>query len=247
MGKIKIKKEELEKLVNQKLKDSEIAKILNVKTISIYFARKRYKINRESYSVNQPFILTEKHKEFFLGCLLGDGSMRIDKKTINPRFSCEHSIKQKDYVLYKQELIKELNPFYKELIRKTVDKRNNKLYESCKIRLNANSALLNIYNLFYKPKKVFPISLLDYYTPFAMAIHYMDDGYLSADGYILCTNSFDKESLEIFMKFLLKKYNIKTTLRKRNIIYILKESKETFTNLIKPYFITSMMYKLHNV
>ncbi len=247
MGKIKIKREKLIELVEKGLKDSEIANILNVKTIGVYCARKRYNIIRDSYSTNKAIELTDTHKEFFIGCLLGDGNMRIDNNCINPRFSCEHSMKQKEYVLYKQEIIKDLNPFYKELVRKTVDKRNNKLYESCRIRLNSNSSLLNIYNDFYKPKKVISKEVLEYYTPFAMAIHYMDDGSLSAHSYYISTNSFDNESLELFMKFLLDKYNIKTNLHKGNRVYILKESKEIFTNLIKPYFIKSMMYKLHNI
>ena len=247
MGKIKIKKEELIQLIEKGLKDSEIAEIMNVKTIGVYSARKRYNIVRESYSVNKSLELTNKPKEFFVGCLMGDGNMRLDNKCINPRFSCEHSMKQKDYVLYKFEILKDLNPFYKEAIRKTPDKRNGKLYESSIVRLNSNSSFLGIYNNFYKPKKVISNEVLEYYTPFAMAIHYMDDGYLSANSYYIATNCFDDDSLYLFKNFLLDKYNIKTNIHKGNKLYILKESKEIFTNLIKPYFIKSMMYKLHNI
>jgi hypothetical protein len=247
MGKIKIQKEQLEKLVKQKLKDSEIAEIIGVKTISVYFARKRYNINRESFAIAKTITLTRKQKEFIVGCVLGDGNLRVDKNCINPRFSCEHSLKQEEYIKYKYSFIKNLNSFIRKGKRKTPDSRNGILYESMVIRTNANTELLDLYNLFYNNnKKVIKKELLEYYTPFAIAIHYMDDGYLTENGYRIATNCFDNESiLNLIDKF--KEYNIDCSIHKNNVIYIKANSRIKFTKLIEPFVCKSMKYKLHRI
>lgn len=247
MGKIKIQKEELIDLVNKKLKDSEIALLLNVKTISVYFARKRYNINRESFKKSNTIYLNQKHLEFFVGCVLGDGNLRINNDSINPSFTCEHSRKQKEYVHYKYSFIKDLNSYIKDHKRKTVDERNNKFYESTVLRTRTNTELKKLYDLFYvNNKKIIQKQLLEYYTPFAMAIHYMDDGYLTQHGYRIATNCFDNISiLNLIEKF--KEYNIECNIHKGNIIYIKSVSKIEFTKLIEPYFCDSMKYKLHRI
>ncbi len=248
MGKIKIKKEDLEKLVSKGLKDSEIAKILNVKPISIYFARKRCNIQRESYSEANNIEISEKQKEFFIGCVLGDGSLIIDNKCINPRFSCEHGMKQEDYIKWKFDVIKNLNGFIRYSKRKTPDKRNGICYESIVIRTNANKALLPLYNMLYNEDKIKLITedCLKFYTPFAMAVHYMDDGCITSNGYRINTHCFDKHSLnKLQLKF--KEYGIETSIQKHNIIYIKANSRALFTNLIEEYFPQSMKYKLHRV
>lgn len=245
MGKIKIQKEDLEKLVKKGLKDSEISKILNVKSISIYFARKRYKIERNSFSTSKDIPLTEKQKEFIVGSILGDGNLRIDKKCINPRYTCEHSIKQKEYAYYKYSILEGLKPFIKEYNRK-IDKRTNKIYPSITLRLNNNPNLKWFYQQFYNPTKIINKEVLQYYSPLAMAIHFMDDGSKTGSSYYLATNGFDLISIKNLQEYILNNYNIKTNIHKGNLLYIYSESAKNFTNLIKPFIIESMNYKLHN-
>jgi len=245
MGKVKIKEKDLKRLISKNLKDSEIAEILNFKTISVYFARKRYNIIREPFSTAKNIPLSKKQIEFFVGCLLGDGSLRIDNKCINPRFTCEHSIKQEEYIKYKFNLIKNLNSFIRNA--KRFDKRTNREYKSIVIRTNTNQALLELYNEFYSDKvKKISKKILNYYTPFAMAIHYMDDGYLTPHSYRIATNCFDRQSLSNLQNKLLE-YNIKSSIHARNVLYIKAESKIIFTKLIEEFFPDSMKYKLHRI
>ena len=63
--------------------------------------------------------------------------------------------------------------------------------------------------------------------------------------YKIATNCFTISELQKFQYFLLTKFNLKTTLHKDNGIYIRKESANTFKELVFPYIIDSMKYKLY--
>lgn len=232
-------------LVNNGKTDLEIARILNVSKDGVYAVRKRYNIQKIPQNISKSIPITQIQKEFIIGCVLGDGSLIKEKASINPRFNCEHGIKQKEYAYYKYEILNGLSPHIRYNKRITPDKRNNKLYESYTVRLNASPSLLWCYNQFYKSgTKQITKSILNYYTPFAMAIHYMDDGYKDSYSYKIATNNFNNKSLELLRNKLLE-YNIKTTIQNGGIIYIRSESSNIFTNLVEPYFIESMKYKLH--
>lgn len=77
----------------------------------------------------------------------------------------------------------------------------------------------------------------------------MDDGTLSGDsGCIFCTDSFSLSGIERLKLIFKEKYNISSNLRKilpaNYRIYINSENCKLFVPLIKPYLLTSMLYKL---
>lgn len=240
----KIKKIDVQKYVDLGKTDSEIAKILNCSKDGVYSTRIRENITRRNYNESVPITLTEKQKEFIVGCVLGDGN--ISKINKNAVFVCEHGLKQEEYLKHKLDICNSLKPYYKHNIRNTPDKRNGNIYQSHLIRLNANSELNWFYNEFYNTgKKEITENLLRYYTPFAIAIHYMDDGFKNEYTYNICTNNFSIDSIYLLQKKLLE-YDIETVVRKTKTLYIKSISKNNFTNLIKPYIIESMKYKIHN-
>lgn len=243
----KIDKNDLQKFVNEGLKDSEIGKLFNVSPQIIYYQRvKVHKIERKCLRKKEGVKLPKDRLEIIIGCLLGDGYMRKTKSDTGPYFSCSHSLKQKDYLLYKSSFFNELIRV-KENYRNVPNKKTGKLYSDITMYMKVNSELNFIYNSFYKNgKKIIPFNLLDeYYTPLAMAIHFMDDGSkVGNSGYILSTCCFSIEDCNNFILFLLNKYNIESSLQSENRIYIKNNSKETFKNLIYPYICESMKYKL---
>lgn len=241
----KIDKNVLIDYVNKGYKDSEIATILGVKEISIYFSRRRNKIIRESFAISKPRELSDIQKQVIVGCLLGDGYMGI-KESINPYFKCEHGLKQKQYAEHKSNLLESLISFTKYYKRPKADKRNGIFYESYSTIVNANPCFLWFYNQFYtNKKKRITKEVLEFYTPLAMAIHYMDDGYLTSSNktFGIATNSFDIESINNLQEKLLQ-YGIKTTLHSKNQLYIKRSSALLFKSLIEPYVIESMKYKI---
>lgn len=243
----KIDKKDLQEFVNKGLKDSEIGKLFNVSPQVIYYQRvKIHKIERKCLRKKEGVKLSKDRLELLIGCLLGDGYMRKEKYSTGPSFSCAHSLKQKDYLLYKSSFFNDIVRV-KENYRNIPNKKTGKLYSDITMYLGVNEELNFIYDSFYKNNiKVIPFNLLEeYYTPLAMAIHYMDDGSKSKNsGYILSTCCFSIEECNDFILFLLNKYNIESSLQYNNKIYIKNNSKETFKNLIYPYICESMKYKL---
>ena len=66
-------------------------------------------------------------------------------------------------------------------------------------------------------------------------------------GVRIATNSFTKEEVELLKLALETKFNIKSTLHKNNeryILYIKQESIPLLKNLVLPYMVPSMLYKL---
>ncbi len=197
---------------------------------------------------NMGIQLTEMQKQFIVGSCLGDGSILKGKTSSHYEFICQHGMRQYDYLLWKAEILKSLGSSSYKYIRKTPNKVTNKLYEYCLVRTKINPNLIYFRNLLYVDnKKVIQKELLQYYSTFAMAVHYMDDGFSpKRNSYRLSTDCFDIKSLIVFKDFLEETYNIKTSITKSHKMTILKESRDHFDSLIRPYVekINCMKYKL---
>ena len=78
----------------------------------------------------------------------------------------------------------------------------------------------------------------------------MDDGGKAASGLKIATNSFSLDEVENLANILRKKYNLKTSVIKTGALnqynlYISKTSMKDLVEIIKPYFHSSMYYKLN--
>lgn len=243
-----IEKEVLEELVSKGLKDSEIGKMYNVIPQVIYYQRKKiHKIERPNLRYTIPIFPSSEQQEVLFGCLLGDGYMRKSSYDRGPYFSCAHSLKQSEYAIYKSTLLESLGSKTKINHRNIPNKKTGKFYSDITISIQVNAYLCWMYEAFYgKGKKRIPVELLDkFYTPLAMAIHFMDDGSKAKiSGYSIATCGFERQELEMFSEFLFSKYGICNTVGKGNRIYIKSKSKELFKSIIEPYIEKSMLRKL---
>lgn len=77
----------------------------------------------------------------------------------------------------------------------------------------------------------------------------MGDGAKLNKGLILCTDSYTVQEVLKLMNVLKIKYDINSSIQgiknKRPRIYILQESMPKLINIVKPYMLKSMFYKLH--
>ena len=73
---------------------------------------------------------------------------------------------------------------------------------------------------------------------------FMDDGSKAHCGGQLATNCFIIEDLQKFQDFLLRKFNIETTICKRHTLYIKAKSFHHMKSHIEPYMCECTKYKI---
>ena len=100
--------------------------------------------------------------------------------------------------------------------------------------------------------KVVPHNIEEYLTPLALAIWIMDDGARVGSGLKLSTNSFTFEDATRLVLVLNRLYGLKCSVQSAGhlnqyIIYIWSESMTNLRQLVKPYMVSSMLYKLGDV
>jgi ubiquinol-cytochrome c reductase cytochrome b subunit len=107
-----------------------------------------------------------------------------------------------------------------------------------------------IHDLWYKNNiKCIPESIGEYLTLLALAIWIMDDGAKVGSGLKFATNSYIHNDCKILVKVLKDNFNLKASIQSAGakdqyIIYIWKESTEDLRNIVSPYIIPEMKYKL---
>lgn len=189
--------------------------------------------------------------QVIIGSLLGDGHLEKRAKGIGCRLIIEQTNQNIEYLMwlynffYTQGYCTNLKP---KLFKRI--KKNNVIYYGIKFNTYTFSSLNWLHNLFYSKDKIkhLPISLLyDYLNPMALSIWFMDDGSKLGSGFKIATNCFKFYELEELCNLLHDKFKLKCSLHKSKLswtIYIKKDSAKNFANLIEPFMIDSMKYKL---
>lgn len=196
--------------------------------------------------------MNEKQKEILIGSLLGDASIAKVSDT-KARVNISHSDKQLDYVNY---LYSEL-----ESLCKTPPKENKGKYITYYFNTLSREDLLELYNKFVvEGVKGVPKDIEKLLTPLGLAVWFMDDGtscYVTITDrmvnrnstVMLCTDAFTKRDVELLINVLEKKFGIKANLnhpksRKGYRIYIGTKYAQKFFDVVEPYIIDSMRYKI---
>lgn len=94
-----------------------------------------------------------------------------------------------------------------------------------------------------------PVNIAEFLTPLALAVLIMDDGTRIRSGLKLCTNSFTYEDCKRLSSILFDKYQLKVTVQSAGVpnqynIYIKTNSMSLLRNMVRPYMVSSMLYKL---
>ena len=181
-------------------------------------------------------LLTPEQNGLVIGSMLGDGY--LVKTTSGYAFRVNHGLRQTDYVNWKH--------------KKLIDFVNSKPRQSGStyyFRTISHPKFVELRKLFYKDRtKVIPKKFLEtYLDPFVLAVWIMDDG--SRDGRQLRINTqcFSSEEHVILQNVLRAKLGIETTLnrdKKQLRLRVREKSMQTLRNLVMPYIIPSMLYKL---
>lgn len=200
--------------------------------------------------------MKKEHRGLLIGMSIGDGHISIRKKDgkfIHQNLVISHGAKQEEYINYKADLL--LSIFGGK--RPNVIEFNNNGYKGFRFS-KGNKYFRILKNKLYKNnKKVYSPTLLKQLTPHGIALWYMDDGTLAklrnkntkkirTINVKLCTY-VSKEQNEIIINYFKETYDIKFNLVYDKNKYLLRANKENslkFIELVKPYIIKSMYYKI---
>lgn len=157
--------------------------------------------------------LSDHTKEFILGSLLGDGSLRIHKPYKNAIFSFRHTIAHEDYFFWKESQLKEISS--KQDWRR--EEKNGLGGQVLRYQSAAHQELTDLYHLTHEHGRlIIRRRWLNMLTPLSLAVWWLDDGSLVGNGRrgVLCTDPFSYEEQKLLARYLLVAWKIKVSIGK---------------------------------
>ena len=192
--------------------------------------------------------------QLIMGSMMGDARLECRSKGIRAKYTARlrihQSDKQKDYVFWKYQNLKDLVSKGPRFTKVWHDSRRNKDHYSWYFHTQSNEILGMIHRLFYQNKtKVVPLDLLKIIDPFGLAIWYMDDGSNNGSNITLNTHCFSNKEQKMIQDLFKNKFGIYTTIvkdRKKFKISISNSECPKLMNIVQEYIIPSMNYKIYN-
>jgi hypothetical protein len=212
-----------------------------------------------------PFInLTQEVMDPLIENLLGDGSLRFTHKGPDgkPKPGCNANyvmtLKSKDYIYHLWENI------YSSICTSTLPRpwpnpKSGKQPTQYNFSSKTLPALSLLHSQWYKWSeaenkfiKIVPLNIEELLTPIGLAHWIMDDGFKVGNGVGLCTESFTFEEVSLLKKVLEDKFKLIITMNVRKTstgkigyrLFISAKSRNQLLDLVKSFFIPSMVYKL---
>jgi hypothetical protein len=214
-------------------------------------------LNKEELS---KWKIPSKVMEIITGELLGDGYINYNIRTTgkhNGRLEFTFSAKNIEYAKYLKYKALDFICTDSELTPWPNPKKTNKKPTQYWFCTKSLPIFRELHTFWYKKinnklKKVLPSNIEELITPVSLAHWIMGDGYSANGGVKICTDNFSEEEVLRLINILNKKFELKCTINRRitskgNLvwrIYISKLCMEKLKELIIPYFIPEMLYKL---
>ncbi len=184
--------------------------------------------------------LTQLQRSIITGTILGDGYLRIVSGKKNALLEINHSVSQKQYVDWKYAML--------QVICKSGPKarKSNGTRIAYRFTTKQHPELTKLFHAFYgEGKKSIPKNLI--LDPIMLAVWFMDDGSrCRASDVYLNTQQFAQKDQKV-LQAMLAKLQIENSLnkdKKYSRIRIKKSSIPKLYEIISPYIIPSMTYKL---
>jgi hypothetical protein len=184
-----------------------------------------------------------------IGLLLSDGWLTYaSPASKNARLGFKQSL---THFMYFWFVFNSLTAYCSSLPHLAIGKRNNTLTYAIEIFSRSLPCFTNLHSLFYvNGLKIVPVDIFHYLNSIALAHWIMGDGkYVKSGGLILCTDSFTLKEVLLLMNVLIIKYDFKCSLHQpapnSYRIYISKTSMAKLQDLVLPYMVKNMLYKIH--
>lgn len=195
--------------------------------------------------------ITPQQRALIIGTLLGDGGLEFVTSGKNVRLQILHSGKQEEYVKWKYHVLQSLVRTEPKLTS-IFDERYDRSYTRMRFHTLCHKEFIKLRKIFYRgrtkivPKEIDTL-LID---PLSLAVWYMDDGKRRPDcrGIYLDTICFSMKEQKLLIRCLHKNFGVGGCRLHWNgegyHIYIPYPASMQFREIIAPYIIPSMIYKL---
>lgn len=192
--------------------------------------------------------LSEEQKEILIGLLLGDACLETQNEGRTYRLKIEQSINHQLYIDHLYGLFKDwvLTP---PRTRETVSagrKSQNLVFQTL-----SHGAFRFYAHQFYRAgKKIVPDLIHRWLTPQSIAYWFMDDGSIKSSqskAVILNTQGFNQSEVVRLSNIIKDRFDLETSVRKQKDgyqIFISGRSYGRFMELVSPYIVAGMQYKL---
>ncbi|MFA6974790.1 MAG: hypothetical protein WC237_02430 [Candidatus Paceibacterota bacterium] len=192
--------------------------------------------------------LSQIQKDIIVGTLLGDGSLEYDKFKAS-RLQIKQADRKKEYVIWLYENLA-------NLVRTLPKQRPDTLqwyFSTRSLRL-----LEEFRKIFYENRrKIVPHSIKNILnSPISLAVWFMDDGTLdyrekSHYSFSISADDFTVEETKLLQEALKENFGINSTIqtpssrgKRYTKLYIGKNGRERFLEIVRPYILSCFMYKL---
>lgn len=187
-------------------------------------------------------------KQLIIGSLLGDGSfVKGSSNSSSYCMSIAHKTEQYNYLEYKFNILNNYGLVNNIHTHTYNDCRFiNPSYTECRIRTRNNPLFTYIRNNAYVDnKKSINLDIIEDMDALGLAIWYMDDGYVTKSSCIFSTCSFATSLQQRLADFLLGRFGLHFTVGNNdNSLYLISTDFNKFKEIVSPYIIPSMQYKL---
>ena len=199
--------------------------------------------SRELEQKKSSLKLSDLQRETLVGLLLGDAHLETQNRGRTYRVKFEYSAKHSEYATHLYELFRDwvLTPPQ----TKVDDTHDNVWFQT----VSHPSFRFYAHQFYDGKKKVVPKNIHRFLTARSIAYWYMDDGSVKSresKGVIFNTQCYTRNEIARLITTL-NKFNLECSEREQKEglqIYISGSSYETFRNIVDPYILPSMRYKI---
>lgn len=193
--------------------------------------------------------LSGTHHDLLVGLLLGDACLETQNGGRSYRLKIEQSARHEPYLRHIYDLFNEwvLTPPRERRTRAS----NGTTTSNWKFQTVSHPALRPYGQHFYAGgKKRVPELIADWLTPRGFAYWFMDDGSMNSTeskGVILNTQAFELRDVQRLVDVLSGRFGLRAKIRRQPVgfqIYLSGDSYDDLRNLIEPFVIEEMRYKV---
>ena len=204
--------------------------------------------SREIEEYKKKLKLSKPQKEALMGLLLGDACLETQNKGHTYRLKIEQSVQHQAYVNHLYVLFSDwvLTPPRTRNVVSAGSRSENIVFQTV-----SHSAFRFYAQQFYASgKKQVPRLVHRWLTPVSMAYWFMDDGSIKSKeskAVLFNTQGFINTEVVRLVQILQDKFGLEASVRKQKEgcqIYISGNSYEKFVELVSPFIIAEMRYKL---